>query len=154
MARGVGQVAEAVGLGRLADVGGDHAGLHHRPALGGVELQDPVHVPGKVEDERPVDRLARQAGPAAPPDDGRAVDSGDPNRGDDVGSVPGLDDPEGRNPVVGRVGSVESANGGVESDPAPDRRLERAAEPGHCLVVDRPVGSSRPPLRDSLHRIR
>ena len=149
--RSVGEIVRGRGVPEVVE---DHSGLDPGKAPPGVELDDPVHVAGKVEDQRPVHRLARQAGPAAPSDDGRAVGSGDAYRGNDVGGVPGLDDPEGRNPVVGRVGSVEPANGGVESDPAPDRRLERAAEPGHCLVVDRPVRRSRPLLCDSVHRIR
>jgi hypothetical protein len=115
---------------QVAQVG---AGLRAGDAPLGVDLVDPVHVPGKIEDDRLVDRLAGEAGPA-PAREHRHVPVGTQRDGGcHVRGRLREDDPDRRHLVGAGVGRVQLAGVLVEAHLAVDAPLERCDEVGARL---------------------
>src|SRR5205823_2042894 len=70
---GVGPEREVVPFGGVAQVVENQSGLHAGPAPVEIELDDVVHVAGKVDDDGHIRRLAGQAGVCAHRQHRRAV---------------------------------------------------------------------------------
>jgi hypothetical protein len=121
---GVGGEGEVVELGSVAETVEHDAGLHLDRALDGVDGRHAVHVFGEVEDDRGVAALPgeRRSGPAG--EEGGVELAAEVDGGDDVGFVAGDDEADGNLAVVGRVGGVEGAGGGIEADFAADDALQ------------------------------
>ncbi len=82
--RGVRTKGQVMLFGQGAQRIEDATGLDSRDSVDGVNLQDPVHVLGEIDNDRDVTALPAQArsGPAS---ENRSTESpGDCNRGDDI----------------------------------------------------------------------
>ncbi len=126
---GVGAEREAVRFrGGLQCVEHD-ARFHCGQFARGVDLEDPVEVPGEVQDQPGAAGVARDAGSRAPPGDRHAVFAGHGERGGHVVGVPRMHHAQRDLPVVRGVGGVQRAGAGVEARPS----FEDAAQGGGDL---------------------
>ena len=128
---------QAVLLGRAPQVVEDHARLDAGGARHGVQLEDPGHVPARVDDDRDVAGLAGQARPRAA-GEGRRVELGaDAQRGHHVVVVEREDDAERHLAIVRRVRRVHRARRAIERDLAAERGTERLRQVEPSRVDDR-----------------
>ena len=118
--RGVRSEEEAVRADQVIQLVLHEPRLHARPPLLGIQLEETVHVRREVDDDRPVDGLAGQRGPAAAGQHRRARAVGHVEDGLDVARV-ARDHHAHRFHLVHRgVGGVEEPRVGVEADVALD----------------------------------
>ncbi len=123
---GVGSEAQSVRGGGLLEPVEDQPGLHDRGARGGVEGQQPVHVPGEVQDHARPRRLPGDRRSAAACHHGHTVLPAHRQRRRHVVGVPRGDHAQRDPPVVGGVHGDQRPGGDVETDLTPDDR----AQPG------------------------
>ena len=113
---------------RLLQFRHDDAGLHASHASFGIDAQDGVHVPRKVQDDPLADGIARARRAAAPPGDRNPEFSGGSECRGDVVGVFGKGDHEGRNPIVRGVRRILGPAACVGVRPARDGPLEPVKE--------------------------
>ncbi len=134
--RDVGREAQAM-RAQLRVQGVEHdTGLDARPAFGDVYFEDAIEVLRRVELQSGADRLSRLRRPAAARSDRHAMPPGDCDRADDIISCARHDDAERCDLIDARVGRVERAGDGVESDFARDPIFEFAlkSRQGHHII--------------------
>ncbi len=125
---GVGSEGEVEFFCCVADAVEDYAGLNVDGAMGDVDFAHFVHVFGEVEDDGEVAALSGERSAGSAGEDGRVEFAAEGEGGDDVVFVAGDDDADGDVAVVGGVGGVEGAGGGVEADFAADFGAELRGE--------------------------
>jgi len=123
----VGSEPQVVGAELFVQLVQDHAGLDARPALLGVDLEDPVQVLGHVQDHRPPYRLAGQGGPGAARQDRHTMPAADLHRGQGIVGRPGDHHAQGLDLVDAGVGAVEHLGHRVEAD-LPRHALPKVAD--------------------------
>ena len=92
------------------------AGLNPRDATNRIDLQDPVHVLGEVENDRHVAALTGKAGPCASRQHRSAVRATHRHRGNDVVGITRNDEPDWNLTVVRTVGRVQGTAAAIEAD--------------------------------------
>src|ERR1700683_4443870 len=92
------------------------SGLHTGDAAGRVDFEDLIHIAGKIEDDRDVAALSCERGSAAAAEERSGEFAAERDRGDYVFDVAGKNYLDRNLAVVGTVGRVEGAAGGVEAD--------------------------------------
>ena len=116
----------------------DDARLDACDALDRIDLEDPVHVLGEVEDDGDVAALAGEAGPRAPGQHRRSMSATDRHGGDHIVRVSWDDEPDRNLTIVGPVGRVECAASRIEPHLASNLALQRTFEiGGRREVIDR-----------------
>ena len=119
----------------------DEPRLDLRPLPFGVDLEHPVHVAGEVEDERAIDGLAGERGPAAAREERHLLPSRDLHGRLDVVGVARDHDTDRLDLVHGRVGGVEQTGDPIEANVAGDDLAKFVLEVVHAsyytLVVVR-----------------
>ena len=113
---GVGRVLHPKGGKLPVELVEDDAGLDPCPAFFGVDLQHLVQVFAEVEDYGMVDRLAGQAGPAAPGQHRDIVLPGNLHHRQHIVHVPGNHHSHRLHLVDAGVGTVQHPGKGVETD--------------------------------------
>jgi hypothetical protein len=134
-------------LGHVLQLVADHAGLDARPLVLGVDLEDPVHVLRKVEDDGDVRALPDEARTAAARQHRGTVAATRFQRRDDIVDGAREDDADRHLAVDGEVVRVQRAAAGVEPDLA--FYLPRELLPERAGVGDRKrrrVETERGPL--------
>src|SRR5271165_1383142 len=116
VAGGIGGEGEVIFFGGVAEAVEDDAGLHAGDAVGGIDLEDARHVPGKIQHYGDVAALAGERCAAAAAEDGRSEVAAHGDRGEDVIGIVGENYADWDLAVVGAVGGVEGAAAGVETD--------------------------------------
>ena len=112
-----------------------HAGLHARPVLLLIDLEDVVHVAREVEDEGVVDRLPGQRRPPAARQERDAVLARQLERRLHVVRVARDDDAHGLHLVHGRIGRIEELRAGVEAYVTANDLLQLAFEIVHAVII-------------------
>lgn len=130
MGGGVGAEPQAVRGGGLLEAVQDDTRLHDGGGRRGVQRDDPVHVPGEVEDDAGAGRLAGDRGAAAARDDRDPERPAHGQHGRHVVAVARGDHAERDAPVVGRVHGGQRTRGGVDGDLAAHLGGEPPAQRG------------------------
>jgi hypothetical protein len=114
----VGAEGEVMFFGGVAKIVEDDSRLHARDAAGGIDFENPRHVPREIEDDGDIAALAgkRGASPAAEQRGSELAAEGD--SGENVVDVAGKHDTDWDLAIVGTVGSVEGTGSGVETNVA------------------------------------
>ena len=118
-----------MGLRRNDEVVAHDAELHACALVHRVEREDLVLLLREIDDDRLVDGLAREPGPAATRDDRCAELAARRDGGDDVGPRLRDDDGEGHPSIIGCIVRVHRAATPIEANLAPNRAPERGLEP-------------------------
>src|SRR3989449_10219454 len=119
-------------------------GLDPGPPLLGVDLEHSVHVPGEVQDERAIDGLAGERGPAAPREERHLVLPRGLDSRLDVVRIAGDHDTDRLHLIHGRVGGVEKAGDRIEANVARDNLAKFVLEVVHTSYYSL---RGRPPPR-------
>ena len=101
-----------------------HSRLHAGDAAGGIDLENPRHVFGKIKNNGDVAALSGKRCAAAAAEQRRTELAAEGNGCENVVGIARKDDSEGNLAIVGAVGGVESTRAAVEADSA----LELEAE--------------------------
>src|ERR1700678_1009482 len=102
-------------FGGIAEIVEDHAGLHASNAADGIDLEDPRHVPGEIEDDGNVAALAGERGASATAEQRRSELAAERYGGENVVDVAGKNHADGNLAVVGTVRRVECAGSGIKA---------------------------------------
>ena len=94
----------------------DDSGLHAGDAARGIDLENPRHVFGEIEDDGNVAALAGKRRAAAAAEQRRAELAAERNGGEYIVGVARENDTDGHLAVVGTVGRVECASAAVKAD--------------------------------------
>ncbi len=113
---GIGGEGEVMFFGSVAEMVEDDSGLHAGDAAGGIDLEDFRHVLGKIQNDGDVAALSGERGAAAAAEQGRAEFAARGDCGENVILVARENDADRDLAVVGRVGRVEGATAGIETD--------------------------------------
>src|ERR1051326_3884605 len=111
--------------GRLLEAIEDDAGLDARDLLNRVDLEDGVHVPREIQNDRKVAALTRQARSTAAGENRHALFVTKTNGLDDIILVSRKDDADRELAIIGRVRRVKRATPVVETDVAAKMRRQR-----------------------------
>src|SRR3989449_5049960 len=122
-------------------------GLDPGPPLLGVDLEHSVHVPGEVQDERAIDGLAGERGPAAPREERHLVLPRDVDGRLDVVRIAGDHDTDRLHLIHGRVGGVEKAGDRIEANVASDDLAKFVLEVVHTSHYSRVCGPRHRPAQ-------
>src|SRR5262245_38205040 len=110
-------------------------GLHPRPLLLDVDLDDLVHVAREVEDKGAVDRLAGERGAAAARQQRDLLIARDLHRSANVVGIARDDDANRLDLVHGGVGRVEELGALIEPDITADDATQRTLEVVHAAII-------------------
>jgi len=113
---GVGSEGEVVFFGGVAKSVEHDSGLHAGDAAGRVDFENLIHIAGKIEDNRDVAALSGKRGTAAAAEERGVEFTAERDCGDYVFNVAGKNYADGNLAVVGTIGGIEGAAGGVEPD--------------------------------------